>query len=227
MTRQRFRASLLACGMILVAQTALAQKPGGVLQMPDFASPASMSIHEESTVTAVIPTMGVFNNLVVFDQHVPQNSLASVVPDLTTDWSWDEDRTALTFRLRQGVKWHDGKPFTAADIKCTWDALAGKSDEKFRVNPRKSWYRNLDEITTNGDYEVTFHLKRPQPYLIALLASGQSPVSDAVEIGSSRLPVIRVPRHPDAFIGFVFDELERAGADRMGAHVAQGIDPEK
>ena len=54
---------------------------------------------------------------------------------------------------------------------------AGRQVEReIRVNPRKSWYRNLDEITTNGDYEVTFHLKRPQPYLVALLASGQSPV---------------------------------------------------
>jgi peptide/nickel transport system substrate-binding protein len=165
-------------GLLLAAAAvapAFAQKQGGILQMPDFSSPASMSIHEESTITAVIPTMGVFNNLVVFDQHVPQNSLASIVPDLASDWSWDEVGAALTFHLRQGVKWHDGKPFIAAD-KCTWDALAGKTAEKFRINPRKSWYRNLEEVTTNGDYEVTFHLKRPQPYLIALLASGQSPV---------------------------------------------------
>jgi peptide/nickel transport system substrate-binding protein len=247
MTRQRFRAYLLACGMILVAQTALAQKPGGVLQMPDFASPASMSIHEESTVTAVIPTMGVFNNLVVFDQHVPQNSLASVVPDLTTDWSWDEDRTALTFRLRQGVKWHDGKPFTAADVKCTWDALAGKSDEKFRVNPRKSWYRNLDEITTNGDYEVTFHLKRPQPYLIALLASGQSPVYPChVSLRDMRIhPIgtgpfkfveykpnerIRVARNPDywkpgrPYLDGIEYTIIANAATRMLAFVAGKID---
>jgi len=161
---------------LLVADDAFAQKRGGILQMPDFASPASMSMHEESTIAAGIPLMGVFNNLVLFDQHVAQNSLASIVPDLASDWSWDEAGTALDFHLRQGVKWHDGKPFTAADVKCTWDALAGKASEKFRVNPRKSWYRNLEEITTNGDYEVTFHLKRPQPYLIALLASGQSPV---------------------------------------------------
>jgi peptide/nickel transport system substrate-binding protein len=133
----------------------LAHKQGGILQMPDFASPASMSMHEESTITAGIPLMGVFNNLVVFDQHVAQNSLASVVPELASDWSWDEAGTTLTFHLHQGVRWHDGKPFTAADVKCTWDALAGKTAEKFRVNPRKSWYRNLDEITTNGDYEVT------------------------------------------------------------------------
>src|SRR5262249_10531294 len=123
-TTPRLRAFAVAGGLLVSLFTsngALAQKPGGILQMLDFASPASMSIHEESTITAGIPMMGVFNNLVVFDQHVPQNSLQSIVPDLATDWSWDEDRAALTFHLRQGVKWHDGKPFTAADVKCTWD----------------------------------------------------------------------------------------------------------
>ena len=161
---------------LLAAGTAFAQKSGGILQMLDFASPASMSIHEESTITAGIPMMGVFNNLVVFDQHVAQNSLASIVPDLASDWSWDETGVAVTFHLHQGVKWHDGKPFTAADVKCTWDRLRGVDADKFRINPRKAWYRNIAETTTNGDYEVTFRLNRPQPYLIALLASGQSPV---------------------------------------------------
>ena len=54
--------------------------------------------------------------------------------------------------------------------------LADKSGEKLRVNPRKSWYNNLSEVTTNGDYEVVFHLRRRQPSFIALLASGWSPV---------------------------------------------------
>src|SRR5712692_6054676 len=165
----------LGLAMVL-AGPAFAQKPGGILQMPGFASPASMSIHEESTIAVGIPMMGVFNNLVVFDQHVAQNSLASILPDLATGWSWSEDGTQLTFPLRQGVKWHDGKPFTAKDVKCTWDTLMERGPDKFRINPRKAWYRNVAEITTNGDHEVTFHLKRPQPYLIALLASGQSPV---------------------------------------------------
>ena len=98
------------------------------------------------------------------------------MPDLATGWSWNEDGSELTFPLRHGVKWHDGTPFTAADVKCTWDLLAGKSVEKFRINPRKAWYRNLEEVTTNGDYEVTFHLKRAQPSFLALLAAGFSPV---------------------------------------------------
>jgi len=84
--------------------------------------------------------------------------------------------TELTFTLRDGVKWHDGKPFTAADVKCTYDLLIGKAKEKLRLNYREAWFLNLDEITTNGDREVAFHLKRPQPAFISLLASGYSPI---------------------------------------------------
>jgi hypothetical protein len=133
--------------------------------------------------------MGVFNNLVMFDQHAKQNSMQSVVPDLATGWSWSEDGTQLTFPLREGVKWHDGKPFTASDVKCTWDLLTGKSTEKLRLNPRKSWYRNLAEVTTNGDYEITFHLQRPQPAFVALLASGYS-VAGVHETGATSMPLM-------------------------------------
>jgi peptide/nickel transport system substrate-binding protein len=158
------------------AEPALAQKPGGILRLSHFDSPASMSILEESTVAALRPAMGVFNNLVMYKQDVPQASLQSIVPDLATSWSWNEEGTELTFPLRQGVKWHDGKPFTAKDVKCTWDLLTGKANEKLRIDPRKSWYTNLEEVIVKSDYEVTFRLKRPQPALIALLASGWSPV---------------------------------------------------
>jgi peptide/nickel transport system substrate-binding protein len=137
---------------------AFAQKQGGILRIYTPDSPASMSIHEESTVFAHGPMMGVFNNLVMFDQHVKQNSLDSIVPDLATGWSWNEDGTELTFPLRHGVKWHDGQPFTAKDVRCTWDLLLERSSEKFRVNPRKTNFKNLDRVTTSGDFEVTFHL---------------------------------------------------------------------
>src|ERR1700693_2286180 len=172
----RFAATAAVLLIAFGSAAALAQKSGGVLKMPNFASPASMSIHEEVTRAAVTVLSPVFNNLVLFDQHNRQNTIDTIVPALAETWSWDEARTALTFKLRRGVKWHDGKPFTAADVKCTWDLLQGKTTEKLRVNPRKPWYSNLDEVTTNGDHEVTFRLKRPQPALLALLAAGWSAV---------------------------------------------------
>src|SRR6201997_470507 len=126
--------ALAAAGVLLGAlcagDVAFAQKPGGILKVYFFDSPASMSIHEEATIAAQGPMMGVFNNLVMYQQDVAQSGLESIVPDLATDWSWDEDKTQLSFRLREGVKWHDGKPFTAKDVQCTWDLLNGKSGDK-------------------------------------------------------------------------------------------------
>src|SRR5450432_2493578 len=164
--------------LLAVSSVALAAEPkqGGLFRIYHRDSPGSASIHEEATYSVNIPFMPVFNNLVLYKQDVAQNSMDSIVPDLAESWKWSADNKALTFKLRQGVKWHDGKPFTSADVKCTFDMLMGKSQQKFRQNPRKSWYDEVNDVTTNGDYEASFNLKRPQPALLALLASGYTPI---------------------------------------------------
>jgi len=137
--KQRLRAFAVLGGLLMAlaaADPALAQKQGGTLRIYHRDSPASMSIHEEGTVGVIMPMMGVFNNLVIFDQHVPQNSLRSIVPELATNWAWSEEGTELTFKLRDGVKWHDGKPFTAEDVKCTFDLLTNQG--KGKVPPQLS-----------------------------------------------------------------------------------------
>src|SRR6266481_1983613 len=195
-----------AVGGLLIALAAgapaLAQKAGGVLKMPHFDSPASMSILEEATRATVQPMMGVFNNLVLYDQQIAQSSLETVRPDLATSWSWSEDGKELTFPLRQGVKWHDGKPFTAADVKCTWDLLMGTGSDKLRVNPRQSWYNKIAEVTTGGDFEITFKLKQPQPYLLTLLASGWSPIYPC------HVPAREMRSHPIGTGPFKFVEFK-------------------
>src|SRR5207249_8588716 len=105
---KRLGCTLVAVGIAVALVSggpAQAQKPGGTLHIAHRDSPASMSPLEEVTVSAVAPTMAVFNNLVVFDQHIPQNSLRSIVPDLASAWSWSGDGKELTFRLREGVRW--------------------------------------------------------------------------------------------------------------------------
>src|ERR1700751_2428161 len=89
----------IAGGLLMAltaAQPSIAQKRGGILKMYTPDSPASMSVLEESTVFARGPMMGVFNNLVMFDQQVKQNSLQSIVPDLAPGWSWSEAGPQLT-----------------------------------------------------------------------------------------------------------------------------------
>ena len=98
---------------ILPATSALAQKQGGTLRMYLWDNPPSASIHEEATISTVMPFMSIFNNMVLYDQSKKLNTPDTIVPDLAESWSSSEDSKSLTFKLRSGVKWHDGQPFTA------------------------------------------------------------------------------------------------------------------
>ncbi|MGH9811009.1 MAG: ABC transporter substrate-binding protein, partial [Terriglobia bacterium] len=187
----------------LTAAQAQTPKSGGVLHIYHRETPPSLSIHEEATFSVNAPAMGIYNNLVEYDQHKPQNSINTIVPDLATSWNWNKDNTELTFKLRQGVKWHDGQPFTAKDVKCTFDLLQGKAQDKFRKNPRKDWYAQVADVTVKGDDEVTFHLKRPQPSLLAMLASGYTPIY------SCHVPAAQMRTHPIGTGPYKFVEMNQ------------------
>ncbi len=165
----------LAAGLA-IANPALAQKSGGTLRTYNSSNPPSASILEEATIATAMGFSAVFNNLLIFDQSKPRNGLDTIVPELAESWAWDESRTRFTVKLRGGVRWHDGKAFTAADVQCTWQKILGKHADELRGNPRGVWWSNLKEVTLNGDFEVTFVLGRPQASFPALLASNLSPV---------------------------------------------------
>ena len=96
------------CVLLLLTGVGHAQKQGGVLRITHRDNPPSASIHEEATISTDMPFMAVFNNLVLFDPDSHQNRPDRIVPELATSWALsDEDRT-VTFKLREGVRWHDG-----------------------------------------------------------------------------------------------------------------------
>jgi peptide/nickel transport system substrate-binding protein len=172
----RYIPSVALAAAMLHAIPALAQKQGGTLRLYHWDSPPSASIHEEATISAVIPFMALFNNLVLYDQHQELNTAESIRPELATSWTWNATKTELTFKLRDDVRWHDGKPFTADDVICTMDKLQEKGADQFRRNPRKLWWNNLKQVTANGKHEVVFHLTRPQPSFLSFFATGYSPI---------------------------------------------------
>jgi len=162
-------------GLLLIASfatAAVAQKTAGTLKLLHRDNPSSASLHEETSNSDIVPFASLYNNLVAFDQKDPVARPETIRPDLATEWSWSPDNTVLTLKLHQGVKWHDGKPFTSADVQCTWDTILEKRDSHWRKNPRKPWYSNLKEVTAVGPYEVRFTLGRPQPSFLSFLASG-------------------------------------------------------
>jgi peptide/nickel transport system substrate-binding protein len=188
MTRRQLIGSLTALVLIVLscvvvdAQSRAPQpKYGGVLMIHPLVAPPSLSPHEESTIATTQIASACFNNLVAFDPAKKQESESTIVPDLAEKWSWQDGYRNLVFFLRKDVKWHDGKPFTSKDVKYTFDMVRGAPDAaaKLRVNPRKLWYENVEHIEAADPYTVVFRLKRAQPSLVMMLASGYSPVYPA------------------------------------------------
>ncbi|MFN3743169.1 MAG: ABC transporter substrate-binding protein [Hyphomicrobiaceae bacterium] len=172
----RGAAALGVAACLMAPMAAVAQKSGGILRTYNSSNPPSASIIEEATIATVFAFSPIFNNLVIYDQAEPINRPEVIRPELAESWAWDAANTRLTMKLRQGVKWHDGKPFTSSDVKCTWDRILGKDTDTFRKNPRKLWWQVIKDIETKGDHEVTFVLERPQAAFLSLLASNMSPV---------------------------------------------------
>jgi peptide/nickel transport system substrate-binding protein len=182
MSHFRPGALIAALGIALAAASPAAgqaPKSGGVLnvmQREDL--PQGFAIHETSTISTVWPSMPCFNNLVIFDPLKKTESLETVIGELAEKWSWQDNYRNLVLFLRKGVKWHDGQPFTSKDVKYTFDMLRETPDAagKLRINPRKDWYANVEAVEAAEPHTVVFRLKKPQPSLLLMLASGYTPI---------------------------------------------------
>jgi len=194
-------------------------KRGGILNAMLGEDPPGFSIHEVATISGLWPVMPCYSNLVLFDQLKAYETADTVLPELAEKWSWQDNYRNLVFFLRRGVKWHDGQPFTSRDVKYTFDVVREAADApaRLRLNPRKDWYSNIDAIEAADPHTVVFRLKRPQPSLLLMLASGYSPVYPAhvplaelrqrcVGTGPFRLKqysrgeMVELERNPDYFV---------------------------
>ena len=103
----------------------------------------------------------------IFDDLLTRDSHLNVQPGLADRWEIPDPRTYV-FHLHQGVKFHDGRPLTARDVKWTFDSLL---QGKIR-STKSAVYRFVDRIDATDDYTVTFHLKEPFATLLWNLSDG-------------------------------------------------------
>jgi peptide/nickel transport system substrate-binding protein len=174
---------LVTAALIAAPVEAQTGKPkrGGILNSVLTEDPPGLLVHESATISNVWPMSPCYSNLVIFDPLKPLDSAETVIPELAEKWSWQDNYRNLVFFLRKNVKWHDGRPFTSADVKYTFDAVREAPDSvgKLRTSPRKDWYANVEAIEAPEPHTVVFRLKRPQPSLLLMFASGYSPVFPA------------------------------------------------
>ena len=196
MTRSRSVVAALALCLVVAAVlggrlAAEGQTPkrGGVLQSVLIEDPPGLLVHESATVSNTWPMSPCYSNLVYFHPLKSLESADTVIPELAEKWSWQDNYRNLVFFLRKNVKWHDGKPFTSRDVKYTFDVAREAADApaKIRLSARKDWWANVEAIEAPEPHTVVFRLKRPQPSLLLMLASGYSPVYPAhVPLGELR-----------------------------------------
>jgi peptide/nickel transport system substrate-binding protein len=182
---RRFSAVTVAAGLALALAVTPAPaatesaKSGGVLRVAQREDlPQGFSIHETQTSSTVWPSMPCFNNLVIYDPAKKTETMDTIIGELAEKWSWQDNYRNLVVFLRKGVRWHDGQPFTSKDVKYTFDMVREAPDAagKLRINPRKDWYANVEAIETPDASTVVFRLKRSQPSILMMLASGYSPI---------------------------------------------------
>src|SRR5439155_273864 len=97
------------------------EKPryGGVLTWFDYGDPGRLDVHAESPLVVQQATAGVYSGLLHYDPDDP----TKIAGDLAERWTASPDGRTYTFHLRRGVKWHDGQPFSAADVKASFDRV--------------------------------------------------------------------------------------------------------
>ncbi|MBI2886834.1 MAG: ABC transporter substrate-binding protein [Chloroflexi bacterium] len=155
-------------------QAVQAVKRGGVLVIPigSAADPPSFDLHQEST-SATSSTAGpLYDNLIVLDPLRP----SEIVPDLAERWELSPDGKTYTFSLHKNVKFHNGNPLAAADVKFTLERV--KDPPSGVRSPRRTAFDAVTSIETPNDYTVKLNLKRPSPSLLINLAQGWMGIYD-------------------------------------------------
>ena len=108
---------------------------------------------------------GIYSSLLQYDPERPGN----LIPDLAERWEVASEGAVYTFYLRQGVQWHDGRPFTAADVLATFTRLLAP---QFRHSPCGALLQPLiNRVEAVDDYTVRFQLQFPAASFLPTVAS--------------------------------------------------------
>jgi peptide/nickel transport system substrate-binding protein len=140
-------------------------RSGGTLTFAVAAKPPSYDGHRETTFAVIHPVAPHYSTLLRFDpEHYPK-----IVGDVAESWTISGDGLTYTFKLRPGIKFHDGSILTARDVKATYEHIIFPPEGV--VSPRKASYAAVEKVEAPNDGTVVFRLKWPAAAMLANLAS--------------------------------------------------------
>nr|WP_267973126.1 ABC transporter substrate-binding protein [Allorhizobium ampelinum] len=172
-------------------------KKGGIATFVAVGEPTTLvPLSDTNTRTRAISTK-ILEGLVRFDSSFKPH------PVLAESWELSADGLRFTFRLRKGVKWHDGKDFTSADVK--FSLLAFK-----KVGPRgRVTFANVSDVETPDPLTAVVVLAKPAPYLLRALTGGETPILPAHAYPTDNYAESPNGNAPIGTGPFVFEEWKR------------------
>ena len=163
---KRFLAAILMAGSLMFASMAAhAEKYGGTLSFLVQPEPPTLASYLSTSGPIGLVMPKVYEGLFDYDND------GNLVPMLAESYKTSPDGKTVTFKLRKGVKWHDGKPFTSADVQFTIMEVLKK------VHPRgPNSFREVTSIDTPDAHTAVFNLKNAAPYMMRSFAGYESPI---------------------------------------------------
>ncbi len=158
-------ASGILPGRIIRALGADVPVRGGQIIVGQFPESSSLTNAMTSAGPTGLVSGKIFDGLLTYDFDLTPR------PQLATAWEQSSDGLTITFRLRPGVTWHDGNPFTAADVAFSATEVWKKLHSRGRTT-----FANLVAAETPDPLTLVFRLSKPQPSILRALASTESQI---------------------------------------------------
>jgi len=161
--------ALIGAGLVIGSIAEAAPKRGGVLNYVVGSKIPSYDGHKETTFGMIHPMRPFYSTLIRVNPSNPASPTDFVCDVCEGDVpKGEEGGTKFTFKIRKDVKFHDGTPMTAHDVKATMDKII--FPPKGIPSARKAFFMAVDSITVDNDYQVTFKLKFPTGTFVPALA---------------------------------------------------------
>jgi peptide/nickel transport system substrate-binding protein len=160
---------VLALLLATVVPASAQDKPraGGELVFVVPAEPPTYDGHREGTFALVHPMAPHYNTLLRVDPT--DRTGTKVIPDIGESWTTSQDGRTYTFKLRRGVKFHDGAEMTSRDVKASYDRIVWPPPGV--TSFRRGQYTDIEAIETPDAYTIVFRLKYPSASFLNLMAS--------------------------------------------------------
>ena len=171
-------ASLTLLGLASAAAQAQTPKRGGVLNFAVVAEPPTYDCHATTTFATLHPVRPHYSGLLKVAGDV--NAKLELKGDLAESFDVSKDGLTYTFKLHRNVKFHDGSPFTSADIKATYERIINPPAGV--VSARKALHEDIVAIETPDPYTAVFKLKAPNASMLNNFASPFNCVYSAAKL---------------------------------------------